>query len=84
MCGLFLLDTAKRADQEFQIPYRSSHHTVRSAEGDVKKMVGHLLEEKVTCEREDRVNIKFSEPIELGMQKIVKWMGAKLLKVFRI
>ena len=33
-----------------------------SADGDVKKMIGHLLEEKVTCEREDRVNIKVSEP----------------------
>ena len=75
MCGLFLLDTAKRADQEFQIPYRSSHHTVRSAESDIKKMVSHLLEENVTCEREERGNIKFNEPIQVGMQKVVNgWL----------
>lgn len=75
MCGLFLLDAAKRADQEFQIPYRSSHHTVRSAESDIQKMVSHLLEEKVTCERKDRVDIKFEEPIQLGMQKVVNgWL----------
>ena len=60
MCGLFLLDEAKRADQEFQIPYRFSHHTVRSAEGDIKKMISHLLEEKVTYERKDRMDIKFN------------------------
>ena len=75
MCGLFLLDAAKRADQEFQIPYRSSHHTVRSAEGDIKKMISHLLEEKVTCERKDRMDVKFNEPIQLGLQKIVNgWL----------
>ena len=80
MCGLFLLDAAKRADQEFQIPYRSSQHTVRSAEGDIKKMVSHLLEEKMTCERKDRVDIKFNEPIQLGMQKIVNgWLQNYLM-----
>lgn len=75
MCGLFLLDTAKRADKEFQTPYRSSHHTVRSAVNDIKKMTNHLLEEKVTTECKDRVRINFTEPIELGMQKVVNgWL----------
>ena len=77
MCGLFLLDTVKRADQEFQIPYRSSHHTIRS---DIKRMISHLLEEKVACEREDRVSIKFSEPIQLGMQKVVNGWVQNYLK----
>jgi hypothetical protein len=75
MCRLFLLDAAKSADQEFQIPYCSSHHTVRSAESDIKKMVIRLLEQKITCERKDRVDFKFNEPIQLGMQKIVNgWL----------
>lgn len=79
MCGLFLLDTAKRADQEFGTPYRSSHHTVRSAENDIKTMTIHLLEEKVTKECKDRVRIKFDEPIELGMQKVVDgWLQSYL------
>lgn len=75
MCGLFLLDTAKRADKEFQTPHHSSHHTVRSAVNDIKKMTNHLLEEKVTTECKDRVGIKFYEPIEMGMQKVVNgWL----------
>ena len=37
-------------------------------------MASHLLE-KVTCERKDRVDIKFEEPIQLGMQKVVNgWL----------
>ena len=31
MCGMFLMDVAKKADDEFQT---SSHHTVRDAEKD--------------------------------------------------
>lgn len=76
MCGLFLLEAAKKADQEFLIPSTSSHHTIRSSEEDIKKMTKHLMEEKVPQEVVDRsVQIEFEEPIELGMKKIVEgWL----------
>ena len=48
MCSLLLLDVAKRSDHEFDTPYRSSRHTIRSADDDIKKMVKYLIEEKVT------------------------------------
>ena len=46
MCGLFLLEAAKKADHEFQTSRSNSHHAVRSAEDDISKMTTHLLEEK--------------------------------------
>ncbi len=36
MCGLLLLEAAKKVDQEFQVPCKSSHHTTRSAENHTK------------------------------------------------
>lgn len=54
MCALLLLDVAKRSDREFGTPYRSSRHTMRSADDDIKKMVVHLIEEKIIQESEDR------------------------------
>lgn len=69
LCGLFLLETAKRVDEEFQIPHNSSHHTVRNSEEDVMKMTCYLLEEKVTSERK-RDGGKFIDPFTMGAQKI--------------
>lgn len=73
MCGLFLLEVANKVDREFQTPTRSSYHTTRSAEEDISKMVGHLLEEKVSimCTNRSTCDFEFTEPIEMGMQKIV-------------
>ena len=68
MCGLFLLETAKKADEEFQTPYRSSHHTVRDAQKDVTNMTCFLIEEKVACNQERRC--EFIDPITVGAKKI--------------
>ena len=76
MCALLLLDVAKRSDREFGTPYRSSRHT---ADDDIKKMVAHLIEEKITQEIEDREKISFKDPLEMGMQKMV---GGWLKKLF--
>ena len=70
LCGLFLLETAKRVDQEFQISHRSSHHTVRDADEDVAKMTCYLLEEKVASERERGGGVVFKDPFNIGAQKI--------------
>lgn len=80
MCGLFLLQVANKVDQEFQTPTRSSYHTTRSAEEDINKMVGHLLEEKVACANNGS-NFEFAEPLERGMEKIVGgWLRSYLAK----
>ena len=77
MCGLFLLETAKKVDKEFQIPPTSSHHTSRSAKEDIEKMTKYLMEEKVaeSCTARSTPTFEFKEPIELGMQMIVQgWL----------
>ena len=80
MCALLLLDVAKRSDREFVTPYRSSRHTMRSADDDIKKMVVHLIEGKVIQESEDREKISFKDPLEMGMQKMVGgWLKKFLL-----
>ena len=81
MCGLSLLESAKKADKEFQALPRYSHHTVRSAEDDVEKMARHLMLENVTEQCPDRGSdtVKFVEPLELGMEKIVHgWIKSYL------
>ncbi len=82
MCGLFLLEAAKKADKQFQTAPRSSHHTTRSARDDMDKMVKYLLEEKVpqTCETRDTPAFDFTEPVELGMQMIVNGWLKKYLQ----
>ena len=69
MCGLFLLEMAKKADQEFQTPYRSSHHTVRDAQKDIANMTCFLIEEKVAHSQEGR-RCEFVNPLTLGAKKI--------------
>ena len=71
MCSLLLLDVAKRSDHEFDTPYHSSRHTIRSADDDIKKMVKYLIEEKVTQESENGAKISFKDPLVIGMQKVV-------------
>ena len=65
-----LLNAAKGADQEFQIPYFPP--TILSGvQRDIQRMISHLLEEKVTC---GTVDIKFEEPKQ-GIQKVVnRWL----------
>ena len=66
MCGLFLLEAAKKADYEFQTPHTSSHHSVRDAEKDV---TCHLIEGKVVCDRK-REGCEFKDPLTLGAKKV--------------
>ena len=79
LCGLFLLDTAKKVDEQFQTPHRSSHHTVRDAAEDVMKMTCYLLEEKVACERE-RGGVEFKDPLKMGAKKIASGYIENFLK----
>ena len=69
MCGLLLLDAAKKADQEFQTPYKSSNHTTRDSEKDVMRMTCYLIEEKVASDQQ-RGGCEFLNPLTLGAKKI--------------
>ena len=79
MCALLLLDVAKKSDLEFSTAYRSSRHTVRSAEDDIKKMVNHLIEENVMQESENGEKVTFKDPLQIGMQKMVNGWLKKFL-----
>ena len=50
LSGLFLLEAAKTADEIFQVPPSSNHHTVRDAASDIQSMVESLLKFNVTQE----------------------------------
>ena len=69
LCGLLLLDVAKKADEEFRTPHNSSHHTIRDAEEDVMKMSCYLIEEQVAFEKEGR-GTAFQDPLIKGTEKI--------------
>ena len=73
MCGLSLLQMAKKADLEFQTPYRSSHHTVRDAQKDIANMTCFLIEEKVARNQERR-GCEFTNPLTLGAKKNWEWL----------
>ena len=85
MCGLLLLSAAKKVDKEFQTPPTSSHHTTKSAKEDIERMTKYLLEEKVpeTCTARSTPTFEFLEPIELGMEMVVKgWIKKYLQSTF--
>ncbi len=68
LCGLFLLEAAKRADKAFQVPPGSTQHTIRDASNDVTAMVTNLLSTGAVEER-DRTGPPFQEPFARGMEE---------------
>ena len=71
LCAPFLLQVAKQADQILQTPNTFSHHTIIDSSEDVSKMVTYLLEERVTCEIEERSERWiFEDPYLKGTHKI--------------
>jgi len=44
LCGLFLMDAAKRADELFGVHKPSTRHTVRDAQGDINRMCSYLTD----------------------------------------
>ena len=70
LCGLFLLQVARQVDEQIRTPCRSSHHTVRDAKADIKKMALHMLESKVSTEVQTRTSPTFDNPVHQGMEKI--------------
>ena len=62
LCGMFLLQVAKKVDMQLGVPVRSSNHTARDAQWDIQAMACHLMEERITIINMDRRSDDFEEP----------------------
>ena len=84
MCALFLMEAAKKTDQEFQC-HQSSAHTVREAEKDINKLAEHLLDKTVTIHSPDRNTPAFKDPTDSGYKKLcnTSWVQEILSKTGR-
>ena len=70
LCTLFLLEAAKKADEEFGLPQRSTRHTTRDSAADIKKVALHLLENNVTQPQIGRSGVQFHDSTEDGLSKM--------------
>ena len=67
LCGLFLLDAAKKADELFGVHKPSTRHTVRDAQGDITKLCSYLIDNKASKEDLSRTSIlTFDDPETKG------------------
>ena len=79
LCALFLMEAAKKADRAFHVTKQSTSHTVRGAEGDIKTMTTHLLEQKATSEVPGRSTPLWVDPTSKGWEKLTQdWLQATL------
>ena len=69
LCGLFLLDAARKVDTALKTPFQSGHHTTSNPSQDIRRMTTCLLGEKVTCDAQ-RKGPKFECPQEKGSNKM--------------
>jgi len=75
LCNLFLMEAAKKADQEFGVAPTSSRHTVRDASADIRKMAVHLLEYHVTTQKPGRNSPPFNDSTNDGFKKMsLTWL----------
>lgn len=85
LCGLFLMDVAKKIDHEFGA-HRSASHTTLDAYKDISKLAQHLLEKGVVhTDNSLRLDsqVAFSDPTESGLDKLCNttWIKDTLKKV---
>ena len=69
LCALFLMDASKKVDRDFNV-HRSTAHTVRDAEKDIRRLTRTLLDSKVTSEDSGRNSPSFTDPTTIGHKKI--------------
>ena len=69
LCGLLLLDAARKVDSALKTPFQAGHHTTSDPSQDIQKMVTCLLEERVTCDAQ-RKGTRFECPQEKGSNKM--------------
>ena len=81
LCSLFLMEAAKKADQEFGITPRSMKHTTRDATADIRIIMEHLLEHKVTAPQASRTTPPFSDVTAEGFRKMSQpWLNQVLVQ----
>ena len=82
MCALFLLEAAKRCDEVFGVPPKSTAHTVADSKSDINKIQEHLLEKEITVENVHRKTPAFQDPTVSGLDKLTKgdWLHKRLLQ----
>ena len=68
LCGMFLLEAAKKANEAFNVPPQSTLHSVRDAKSDVHTMMQDLLQRAVV-EQQDHHGPPFSDPTTKGMEE---------------
>ncbi len=70
LCGLFLMEAAKKADAFFQVPPPSTQHMVRDATTDIQAMVADLLSSSAVKTQENpRSTVPpFQDPSTVGME----------------
>ena len=65
---MFLMEAAKKADKELGVPSRSTKHTIREASADIKNMVMHLIDHKVTVQTTGRTSPPFKDVTDDGFK----------------
>lgn len=80
MCASFLLEAAKKCDKIFAVTPRSTAHTIRDSNVDIKKIREHLLEKGITKEDKDRTAPAFIDPTNSGLDTLCKgdWLQKHL------
>ena len=70
LCGLFLLDAAKKVDEMFGVHKPSTKHTVK---GDITRMCSYLIDNNASKEDLSRTNIlTFDDPETKGLERVAK------------
>ena len=67
LCGMFLLEAGKKADQVFNVPPTSTSHTVCDATEDILTMTRDLLV-RAAVEDTDQLGSPFIDPTTRGME----------------
>ena len=81
LCGMFLLEASKKADEAFNVPPPSSHHSVQDATDDILTMTRDILMRRVV-EETDRRGTPFTDPTTKGMEnKVAKGWIETFLRV---
>ena len=80
LCTMFLMQAAKRADNDFKVSPQSTSHTVRDSASDIVKMMTHLTDKQVITENSDHSAPIFCDPLKKGFDSLCKpaWIKAVL------
>lgn len=82
LCGLFLMEVAKKIDCEF-VAHRTTAHTTLDAYKDITKIAHYLKEKGVVQESKERNSPAFIDPTDAGLDKLCNstWISDTLDRV---